>query len=201
MDKKIWKLVYQEAKQNTLARSSNDGVIIEIAAQHPLEDGIKPGAEFKARLDYALQLEKTINDKILFYVPGSRHKYKGIADKISLSRAGKEYLIAHGINEKVIFGDEINDIVGGVYNSNDECKGGVLLLENSCYGKLISICSPTQALRKELCYIRCNYLPEIHTVAVKNEYHNPIEEAFDYIPLTLKDLDDFYVKNRIADAD
>lgn len=50
------------------------------------------------------------NKQVYFYVPGSRHMENGEIDKISLSEAGKNYLISKGIPEKVIFADDRNQM-------------------------------------------------------------------------------------------
>ena len=82
-------------------------ILIEVAAQHPLIDGCEPNDEFRARLDKAIEYYNRYKDKvseIRFYIPGSLHEM----DAISLSEAGKDYLIANGINKDLIFAEDAN---------------------------------------------------------------------------------------------
>ena len=64
--------------------SHQDKILIEIAAQHPLLDGISPNEEYQKRLDTAIQLSHQLgSENVWFYVPGSRHRHDGVDDKIS----------------------------------------------------------------------------------------------------------------------
>ena len=123
----IWKEKYAIAKANMAQKKNNQGILIEVAAQHPLIHGEMPNEEFEKRLLLASEIyaEKIReNQKVWIYVPGSLHMDNGIPDKVSLSEAGKKYLIEKGIQEKVIFADEMNVKYkgdAGVYNSTDEC--------------------------------------------------------------------------------
>ena len=133
------------------------GVLIEVAAQHPLFEGDKPNAEFMNRLDFVITLLESLKpDKVNIYVPGSRHSYNGVDDKISLSQAGKEYLVSKGIDEHLIISEEANKKYkgdGGVYNSADECYVASRLFKEGDFGTLISVCSPNQVMRKTFNYI------------------------------------------------
>lgn len=123
-----------------------------------------------------------------FYIPGSRHQENGKADEVSLSTAGKNYLISQGIPAENIFADDANnEIMGerGVYNSTDECFVSCKLFEKHHFQYLHLVCSPNQMMRKMLCYINLGYFPNIHTAATNNMYHNPINEIFECIPKVL----------------
>lgn len=70
------------------------------------------------RLDMAINLyhEYKQNEPVNIYVPGSVHKHNGISDKISLSEAGKMYLINKNVTkEDIFFAEEINIKVMMVY--------------------------------------------------------------------------------------
>lgn len=91
----------------------NNKVLIEVAAQHPLVDGLKPQIEFELRLKKALQIyekEKKNGNKPIIYVPGSLHSIKvngeWQTDKIPLSEAGRNFLVEHGIPEESIRSEE-----------------------------------------------------------------------------------------------
>jgi hypothetical protein len=53
---------------------------------------------------------------------------------------------------------------------------------DSAYGRLISVVSTGQMLRKLLFYVRHGVLPSLVTVEVENGFRNPIQELFDVIP-------------------
>ena len=46
----IWKEKSARAKANMELKQGNNGVLIEVAAQHPLKDGCWPNEEFEKRL-------------------------------------------------------------------------------------------------------------------------------------------------------
>ena len=146
----------QEAKKNS-------GVLIEVAAQHPLKAGEFPGEEFAKRLDAALEFyQKNVGsgERIKFYIPGSRHSYNGVADKVSLAKAGTEYLIAKGIKPEDIYGGAENlkyKGEAGVYNSSDECYVATELFEDNNFGKIVVFCSPAQLMRKALSFAVRDY--------------------------------------------
>lgn len=173
------------------AKQHGNGILIEIAAQHPLKDGMYPAEEFQARLDLGLKLynEYANKDIIKFYIPGSRHQENGKADWVSLSEAGKNYLIGKGVPAENVFADDANfEIMGekGVYNSTDECYVSCKLFEKYNFKELHLVCSPNQMMRKMLCYIDFGYFPNIHTASYDKMYHNPINEIFECIPKVLE---------------
>jgi len=102
-------LMYVEASAAAETRrgqrriSTPDGianVLIEVAAQHPLIDGVTPGAEFAERLRCSLDLFRRFTAEgtdVEIYVPGSRLMDEGVEDKISLSAAGCAFLRANSI--------------------------------------------------------------------------------------------------------
>ena len=190
---KLWQDLYLTAKNNMRISKNNNGVLIEVAAQHPLTDGEKPNEEFEKRLVEAIQLfkEKTEEGKRVFiYVPGSIHMANGHADKISLSEAGKRFLIDKGISPDCIFADEMNRKYKGdmgVYNSTDECYVASQIFREMKLAELHSVCSSAQMMRKVLSYIRFGYVPYMHAVSCDEMYHNYIDEVFKFIPKLLED--------------
>ena len=172
------------------AKKTGTGILIEIAAQHPLRDGMYPAEEFQSRLDLGLKLyaELAVKETVKFYVPGSRHKENGKADLISLSEAGKNYLSYKGVPAANIYADDANfAIMGekGVYNSTDECYVSCQLFKEHNFKELHLVCSPNQMMRKMLCYIDFGCFPAIHTAPCAKMYHNPINEIFECIPRVL----------------
>lgn len=188
----LWLDKYEKAlSAMEAARKSGNGVLIEVAAQHPLKDGLYPAEEFQARLDLGIMLYKELsnNQVVKFYIPGSQHQENGKADLVSLSEAGKNYLISKGVSQENIFADDANyEIMGekGVYNSTDECYVSCKLFEKYNFKELHLVCSPNQMMRKMLCYIDFGYFPNIHTASYNKMYHNPINEIFECIPKVLE---------------
>lgn len=188
-----WGEYYDIAFKNMKAHEKySNRVLIEIAAQHPLKNGKNPDVSFAKRLDKGISLyqELRANGKdCKIYVPGSIHN----GDIVSLSRAGKEYLVASGkVAETDVFDETINDFVKngeGVYNSADECLVASKLFLEGQYGNLICVCSANQLLRKKLFYIRFGVVPDIWAVP-DDSFHSDIGEIFDAIPFVLfKDHD------------
>lgn len=190
-----WKELYNKAKENMKLKKGNTGVLIEVAAQHPLINGEKPNEEFEKRLILAIQIFKEKQKKgkdTYIYVPGSLHMDNEISDKISLSEAGKRYLVANGINENKVYADDMNNKYkgeAGVYNSTDECYVASKMFEELNFGELNCVCSSGQMMRKMLSYIRFGYVPYMHTVSCDTMYHDYIDEIFKYIPILLEDED------------
>lgn len=188
-----WKEAYIAAKQNMAKRKRNGGALIEIAAQHPLVDGEKPNEEFEKRLREGVCLYQRLvaeGKDVKIYVPGSVHKDKELVDKISLSEAGKRFLLRQGICESDIFADEMNEKYkgeDGVYNSTDECSVACRIFEEMNYGELHCVCSPAQMVRKVLSYIHYGCVPYVHTVSCDEMYHDYVDELFDKIPNFLAD--------------
>lgn len=200
-----WKEFYKIATENMSKTTKNSGILIEVAAQHPLIERMKPNEEFEKRLLLAVQLykdETTKSKNVYIYCPGSLHMDNGIADKISLSEAGKKFLISQGIPENHIYGDEMNSKYKGnlgVYNSSDECYVASKIFEDMNYKELHCICSSAQMMRKVFSYIRFGYIPNIHTVSCDNMYHNYLDEVFKNIPSLLKENNAFQGDSKIAD--
>lgn len=190
-----WKELYKKAKENMKLKKGNTGVLIEVAAQHPLINGEKPNEEFEKRLILAIQIfnEKQKKGKDTYiYVPGSLHMDNEILDKISLSEAGKRYLVANGIDENKVYADDMNNRYkgeAGVYNSTDECYVASKIFEELSFGELNCVCSSGQMMRKMLSYIRFGYVPYMHTVSCDTMYHDYVDEIFKYIPILLEDED------------
>lgn len=188
----LWLDKYEKAlSAMDQATKSGKGILIEVAAQHPLKEGMYPAEEFQARLDLALKIYNELENKkdIKFYIPGSKHQENGKADLVSLSEAGKNYLISKGITQNNIFADDANyEIMGekGVYNSTDECYVSCKLFEKYNFKELHLVCSPNQMMRKMLCYISFGYFPHIHTASCDKMYHNPINEIFECIPKVIE---------------
>ncbi len=193
--REYWKQKFLSAMQFMSERRDEyaEGFLIEVAAQHPLR-GEKPNREFEERLKYAVQLYKklmaTDNEErvVKIYVPGSRHKFNGKVDPISLSAAGKAYLISKGIPAEDIYGEEANDRYkgeDGVYNSADECYVASELFKSGDFGCLYCICSPVQVMRKTLFYYEFGVLPQCISVPTQKMYHSAIDELFDSIPNVL----------------
>lgn len=188
-----WQEKYRLAVEHMTCCSNNSGVLIEVAAQHPLRDGMHPNEEFATRLDLAIELfwhAKKQEDKVSIYVPGSIHMVDGISDCVSLSQAGCSYLEERGIPRAALFGDDANakykgDI--GVYNSSDECYVATCLFNELEFGKLYSVYSPAQLMRKALSYIEFGCLPKMYSVPVETMFHNYVDEVFLYIPRLLDD--------------
>lgn len=187
--KKEWKELYLEAKSNMEnCKNRCTGILIEVAAQHPLMPDGSPGVEFKARLNVAIKLyQKFIAEgkTVHIYIPGSIHFFRGHADPISLSMSGKNYLISQQIPESCILGEEQNIKYKGnlgVYNSADECFVASKIFFNGNYSKIYCVCSPNQITRKQLFYIAFGIVPMIITVPCDELMHNPIYEIFEAVP-------------------
>jgi len=189
----IWKEKYLHAKENMKKVKKNEGILIEVAAQHPLIDGEKPNEEFEKRLILAINIynqKVKSGEKVKIYVPGSKHMDNGIVDNISLSEAGKRYLISNNIPEEDIYSEDMNKKFKGekgVYNSTDECYVSSKIFEIFNYAELHCVCSSGQMMRKMLSYIHFGYVPYMHTVSCDNMYHDYIDEIFRYIPIVLND--------------
>lgn len=206
-----WKNKYEKAKNNmSLFQDDYRYILIEVAAQHPLHKKNYPGKEFEKRLDFAIHLYKyykSRNADVNIYVPGSKHKFNGHSDEISLSKAGTNYLHQHGIPMQDIIGDEANNKYkghDGVYNSADECYVASQLFLINQYDHLICVCSPNQVTRKTLFYIEFGVIPQCYCVPTDNMYHDILDELFYKIYKTIyvdhswqnKDSQ-FYINSRI----
>jgi hypothetical protein len=143
-----------------------------VAAQHPLEEGKKPGDEFAARLDeMVLRYEQAEKEgrRIDIYVSGNRHvddtsqeKHKP-ADKLALSDAARNYLIQRGVPANSIYGEEWNLIKGrhGVYNGGDEIAVAAQVFKTRPrFSSVHIILSPGQQQRATLYAVANGILPE-----------------------------------------
>ena len=180
-----WLNKYNQAQTLTNEQKSlSKDILIEVAAQHPLEKDGSPRKEFKMRLDDGYRLYKKYKGEgldVKVFVPGSVHKYHEKVDAQSLSSSGKQYLISLGMNEKDIYADEMNEKYkgsDGVYNSADECYVSSKIFFDESFGRLVSVCSPNQLLRKTLFYIEFGVIPEIYSVPVDDMYHDLMNEIF-----------------------
>lgn len=181
-----WTALYDQAKAAMAARSAAPGILIEVAAQHPLVDGRAPNEEFSKRLTLAAELyfSQRPLQPVKLYVPGSLHT----PDQIPLSQAGKDFLLSLGVAEEDIFAEEANrNYKGeeGVYNSTDECFVASSLFRDLGYGHLHCVCSSAQMMRKALSYIQFGFVPYFHTVSCDRMYHSYVDEVFRYIPILL----------------
>lgn len=184
----FWDRLYDEALEFMDSVRPNLGTFIEVAAQHPLKDGLTPGPEFTARLEAAAELYHLEDNpvKCHIYVPGGKHKQGDVEDKVSLSEAGITYLHERClIPLNCLHGQEDNLRIthgAGVFNSDDECYVSSFLFKESGYGRFICVCSPGQMMRKALSYLKYGCLPDFHTVSVPHSHHRIPWEACVGIP-------------------
>ena len=162
-----------------------DDILIEVAAQHPLKNRTVPNKEFESRLNKAIELYNqytAAGRDVTIYVPGSRHKFNDIADEVSLSTAGVNYLLSKGIPAERLMGDDANQRYKGehgVYNSADECFVASKIFKSGQFGKLVCICSPNQVMRKSMLYIEFGCIPLCFGVTTEKMYHqNIVNEIF-----------------------
>lgn len=169
-----WKEKEMEAKFKSKGRRNlYKKILVEVAAQHPLKEGKFPGEEYAKRLDISCEL---MGEDVYIYLPGSLH----VPDEISLSEAGKEYLLKKGVPEDrlIITEDE-------VYNSTDECKVASRILVENEFAELICICSPAQLMRKALSYISFGVYPSFRIASCDELFHSYVGEAMRNIPILL----------------
>ena len=187
--KNKWQNMYDKAKLITEEhRRLYEKVLIEVAAQHPLNTDGTPSSEFATRLNYSVELYNKLkqdNIAVKIFVPGSVHKYKDRVDKTSLSQSGFSYLVQSEVSSEDILGEaEIKKYKGdkGVYNSADECFVASEIFKDGDYGKLLCVCSPNQLVRKQLFYIAFGVTPFIYSVPCDEMAHDPVYELFEAIP-------------------
>jgi len=207
-----WSERQNKAKDNMIAAELTNSkcLLIECAAQHPLNSDGTPGEEFKARLNRAITLyEEYSKDgwSVNIYVPGSLHQIKNsqgmyVVDPISLSESGKKYLIDNGVSSQDVFGQDANDRYkgkAGVYCSADECYVSSKLFLDGNYQRFMVICSPAQAMRKTLYYLLFSTLPLIYTEVPQTHhiatFHNYVYEAIKSIPNIISSMDDMQGEN------
>lgn len=153
---------------------TDSAMLIVAHAQHPLDNGVTPGAEFRARLDAAAAIGASVaadeaQVALHFYVPGSQHN----PDKRSLSAAGAEYLREIGVTAP-IHGDRWNAVFGrgGVYNAADEvlvaCAGAKALGTSA----IVSVISSAQFSRMRLHYAAYGANPEYAVISSGQDAHD-----------------------------
>lgn len=197
-NKKNVALKYMQERQLTYSN-----VLIEVAAQHPLYNGETPNEEFTRRLDCVIQLYEKLNDsdhKVYIYVPGSRHAHNGINDNVSLSSAGRRYLISKGIDSNIIFADDMNELykgADGVYNSADECYVSSKIFKENKFGRLLCVCSPYQIMRKTFLYLEQGLIPECYGIPNQNMYHDIVSEYFNSLRITVYEDRDWQDKDSL----
>jgi hypothetical protein len=190
-DREYWEEKYARAIRFMESRRAVPSTLIEVAAQHPLTDGLYPNEEFAQRLLLAVALhgrEKARVPRVEIYVPGSLHMHDGKPDRVSLSSAGRDFLVEHGVPESSIKGDDLNlkyKGEDGVYNSADECFVSARYFKDEGFGTLYSILSPVQVFRKTLHYLEFGVLPLNVTAPTSQMFHNYIGEIFEAVPYVL----------------
>jgi hypothetical protein len=190
-----WRERMAAARKTMDERSSRPGVLIEVAAQHPLVDGASPGEEFSARLLRGRDLYREAvagGRPATVYVPGSRHVFDGVEDAVSLSEAGGEYLRRLGVPPEDVRGDDLNKAYlgdDGVYGSVDECFVTASHFLDGEFGRLYCVVSPFQLPRKLLHYIEFGVLPLVVTAPTPEAFHDLLDELFLGVPEVLFETD------------
>jgi hypothetical protein len=194
MPHSITRADWEEKKSQALAlmesRESISRALIEIASQHPLQDG-QPGPEFVSRLDYGIQLLSALREQgfeVEILVTGSVHK----PDSVSLSAASMVYLQEKGIPAELIHGEDLMERYKGssapwpgVYNSADEAYVASQYFKDAEFGRLHAIAGSAQLHRKALHYLWNGVLPYMHGVPFGRPHHEYLREAVDYLPFVL----------------
>lgn len=190
-DREYWERKYEIARRFMESRRSIPASLIEVAAQHPLVEGEIPNEEFTKRLLLGKRLyeeERGAGKRVEIYLPGSRHVHEGVEDMISLSEAGRRFLLKQGVPGDVIRGDDLNSKYKGekgVYNSADECFVASSYYKSRNFGALLSVLAPAQVFRKTLLYIEFGVIPLNYTAPTLDTFHSYIGEIFDAIPYVL----------------
>lgn len=180
-----------EAVRRARGDGGRNGVLIEVAAQHPLTSDGVPGEEFARRLDMGYELyqkQKAEGKRCKLYVPGSLHMYHGIKDPLSLSEAGRHYLLEKGVPSEDIYGEPQNKKYrgeAGVYNSADECFVASKLWEEEKFSDLFCVCSPVQSMRKTAHYLAFGVFPMVFTCPGEELFHDYVYEIFTALPYVL----------------
>jgi hypothetical protein len=188
-----WEKAASAAERYMAAVASIPGVLIEVAAQHPLKAGVTPGQRFMARLTRGIELfdeYRLAGYKVEIYVPGSRHRVDERDDTVSLSTAGTRFLIAQGVPADVVHGDDLNELYrgeNGVYGSADECWVASRYFRDAGFGHLVVVCSPTQLLRKAINYIGLGLVPLMYSVPGDGDAMTYVREALSSVPDALGD--------------
>lgn len=202
-NKEYWDNKQKRAKILQRKIRRNKKILIEVAAQHPLEDYCRPGVEFTARLEKTLEMYSKFKKDgipVEIFVPGSVHLANdGTEEDCSLSEAGVNWLLEAGIPESDLHGEDLiehyqNDRNWpGVYNTGDECDiaARYFLEEDNGFGKLFTVCSPNQLLRKTLFYLDHEINAYVITVPVDNMFHDFLYEIYNVLPTVLMYDTDF----------
>ncbi|WP_433065604.1 hypothetical protein [Dactylosporangium sp. CS-033363] len=186
-----WRERYEAARAAMRARRGTPGALIEVAAQHPLAGGVTPGVEFAARLERGAELYRQLRaggERVEVYVPGSRHRAGEVDDAVSLSAAGTRYLREAGLPAADLHGDDLNARykgAEGVFGSADECFVAARYFLDAGFGRLYSVCSPSQLMRKTLHYIAFGVVPLNVTAPVDEPFHDYLYELFEAVPHVL----------------
>ena len=191
-DAQWWRERLIQARSAMAAAPRTGRALVEIAAQHPLRDGVQPNLEFLERLNRGVEIvQRLLADgwTVEVYVPGSRHRgADGAPDRISLSAAGTEYLRPLLTGAVLLHGEDLNQrykAQDGVYGSADECFVTAQFYRDGGFEGLHAVVSPQQLPRKMLHYLAFGVEPMLHTAPVANPFHNIIEELFVDIPRVL----------------
>jgi hypothetical protein len=196
-----WMTWLKSARDLVASRKNEKSILIELGAQHPLQDGVRPAPEFQARLDKGVELYKTYTAQgyhVEIYVPGSRHMEKGVEDLVSLCDAGVIYLAQHGVPAKALHGEDLNDAykghysdapLKGVYSSADESYVACRYYQEKGFGRMVTICSPIHMQRQRLHSLANGVLPEMVTIFVESFYHKAETEMTVDLPLVLNAKD------------
>jgi len=185
---KQWTERYDLAKRFMESRKGIRKTLIEVASQHPLREGLYPAEEFEKRLSLGRELylrEIGEGKEVEIYVPGSRHVHNGVEDKRSLSDAGADFLISYDIPRAVVRGEDLNRRykgADGVYCSADECFVASQYFKDGNFGRVLSVVSPVQQMRKALHYIWFGVIPLFYTAPVETPHHDYIREAYFWLP-------------------
>lgn len=207
-----WQEKERIAKDTMIKREcANSGaLLIECAAQHPLDEYGRPGLEFRSRLLKAFELYERYREEgwdVTIYVPGSRHQKDGIVDPVSLSEAGVKYLEKLGVASRDLLGDDMNykyEGDRGVYCSADECYVASQIFLDGKYQRMFSVCAPAQTVRKELYYTLNGIAPTIVSAGLESPVlslsHSGAWEAIMNLPDVVNTMDNLQGKdNKIAD--
>ena len=161
-------------------------ILIEVASQHPLLNGITPGREFSLRLDKGIELYKKLvkqKNQVKIYVPGSRHRIMVdghyVDDKISLSEAGYNYLVAHGFPKNDIYALEKSKQYApdGIYSTIEECETTSKIFKNEKFERLYSIAASEQIGRMQGAYEYFGILGDVEFIGIDEHevFHNKAE--------------------------
>jgi hypothetical protein len=130
-----------------------DTTLIIPAAQHPLEDGTRPGLEFEQRLTAAFARYNLIiqnRGRAKFFLPGNRHydRQSGQTDQVALYDAAGLWLQNRGVPSEDVHGKDWIDDFGAVYNGADEFRVAAAgFAAHSRFSSALYFCSPGQQKR------------------------------------------------------